>query len=84
MNNNLQHINIYNFKTESGVVIKKIPLSYQLFGKNIGTAPVVLVNHALTGNSNVAGKNGWWKELIGKNKIDFKIHVINVTHAKFV
>jgi len=29
----------------------------------------VLVNHALTGNSNVAGEDGWWKELIGENKV---------------
>jgi len=65
----LQHINIQNFKTENGTEIKNIPLSYQVFGKKIGTAPVVLVNHALTGNSEVAGKNGWWKDLVGENKI---------------
>ncbi|MBT8237593.1 MAG: bifunctional aspartate kinase/homoserine dehydrogenase I, partial [Croceitalea sp.] len=26
------------------------------------------VNHALTGNSNVTGQNGWWSELIGQDK----------------
>ncbi|WP_275316161.1 bifunctional aspartate kinase/homoserine dehydrogenase I [Tenacibaculum bernardetii] len=66
---NLAHINIIDFITESDILLNKIPLSYQVFGKELGTAPVVLINHALTGNSNVAGfKNGWWKDLIGQNK----------------
>ncbi|WP_374465554.1 alpha/beta fold hydrolase [Chryseobacterium sp.] len=46
-----------------------IPLSYQLFGKDLFTAPVILINHALTGNSNVSGDKGWWKQLVGKNQI---------------
>lgn len=46
-----------------------ISLSYQLFGKDLFTAPVVLINHALTGNSNVSGEKGWWKQLVGKNQI---------------
>ncbi|MCG8785154.1 alpha/beta fold hydrolase [Tenacibaculum finnmarkense] len=65
----LSHINITNFTTENGLFFDEIPLSYEVFGEKIGTAPVVLINHALTGNSNVANsKNGWWKDLIGKNK----------------
>jgi homoserine O-acetyltransferase/O-succinyltransferase len=47
----------------------KINLSYQVFGQPVGTAEVVLVNHALTGNSNVAGENGWWKSLVGYGEI---------------
>jgi homoaconitase/3-isopropylmalate dehydratase large subunit len=27
------------------------------------------VNHALTGNSQVLGENGWWQSLIGEDKI---------------
>ena len=46
-----------------------IPLSYQLFGKDLFSAPIILVNHALTGNSNVSGENGWWKQLIGENQV---------------
>ena len=64
---NLKYLNIPDFKTLSGKT-KDIQLSYQVFGKRLGEAPVVLVNHALTGNSNVAGENGWWNNLIGEEK----------------
>lgn len=47
---------------------QSVVLSYQTFGKALGTAPVVLVNHALTGNSTVVGENGWWNDLIGDAK----------------
>lgn len=46
-----------------------IPLSYQLFGKDLFTAPVILINHALTGNSNISGDKGWWKQLVGEKQI---------------
>jgi len=46
-----------------------IPLSYQLFGKDLFTAPIILINHALTGNSEVSGEKGWWKQLVGENQI---------------
>ncbi len=57
-----------------GVVLNQggstsIPLSYQVFGPELGTAPVILVNHALTGNSLVAGELGWWNAVIGENKV---------------
>jgi homoserine O-acetyltransferase len=65
----LHHINIADFTTESGALFKTIQLSYQVFGKKLGTAPVVLINHALTGNSNVAGKNGWWQDIVGEEKL---------------
>lgn len=77
MSNKLHHIHLQNFTTASGAHFKTIPLSYQLFGKKLGTAPVVLVNHALTGNSDVCGENGWWKDLIGKDKtIDTNTYTI--------
>ena len=64
----LNEIKIIDFITESGETIRSINLTYQLFGKQLGDAPVILINHALTGNSNMTGKNGWWKEIVGRDK----------------
>ena len=64
----LNEIKIIDFITESGETIPSINLTYQLFGKQLGDAPVILINHALTGNSNLTGKNGWWKEVVGEDR----------------
>lgn len=78
----IQKINIKNWNLEIGKTIENIPVFYQIFGQPIGEFPIVLVNHALTGNSNVIGNTGWWNELIGQNKtIDtdfFTILAINI------
>jgi len=72
----LKSIPISNFITKSGKTVP-ITLSYQIFGQPLADAPVVLVNHALTGNSNVCGQEGWWNELIGDGKcIDTKQYSI--------
>lgn len=63
----LHFITITDYITESGKEIL-VKLSYQTFGKTLHTAPIVLVNHALTGNSNVVGEQGWWNDIIGENK----------------
>ena len=68
MSNKIKYISPFNYKRFDGG-LQKISLSYQIFGKPIGVSPVILVNHALTGNSNVAGRNGWWNKLIGSNKV---------------
>ena len=65
---NLKYLDISNYRTQRGKTLP-IKLSYQLFGKSLEEAPIVLVNHALTGNSNVTGENGWWNNLIGKDKV---------------
>ncbi|MFK5959099.1 MAG: bifunctional aspartate kinase/homoserine dehydrogenase I [Lutibacter sp.] len=65
----LKKIVISNFTPEKGGNPVEINLSYQIFGKELHTAPVVVINHALTGNSEVAGKNGWWCEVVGVNKV---------------
>jgi homoserine O-acetyltransferase len=64
----LNSLNIEQFKTHNSGSYDAIPLSYETFGCTLGTAPIVLVNHALTGNSSVVGENGWWKDLIGDGK----------------
>ncbi len=65
----LKHIAIQNFISEKGDSYPEVNLSYQLFGKELHSAPIVVINHALTGNSNVAGEGGWWNDLAGKNKV---------------
>lgn len=59
---------IQNFITESGAIYPSLPLSFTLSGLPLHTAPIVLVNHALTGNAQVTGENGWWSDLIGDGK----------------
>ena len=63
------HYDLLDFVTSYGVRIPSLRVTYQLFGKPLGTAPVVVVNHAFTGNSQVAGENGWWAEAIGAAKV---------------
>ena len=59
---------IKDFITESGALYHSLPLSFTLSGLPLHSAPIVLVNHALTGNAEVTGENGWWNDLIGEGK----------------
>lgn len=61
----IQEINLENITLPDGSS-HNFRLSWQSFGKELHTAPLVLVNHALTGNSEVAGPNGWWSQLISE------------------
>jgi len=65
----IKYISIPSIVSEKGTAYEDFQLSYQLFGKKLHSAPVVLINHALTGNSDVAGDQGWWKSLVGKGKL---------------
>lgn len=77
LENNPNSITIQNFTTESGAFYAVLNLSFQVFGPVLHTAPIVLVNHALTGNAQVVGENGWWNNLIGENKtIDTHNYII--------
>jgi homoserine acetyltransferase len=41
------------------------------------TAPIILINHALTGNSQVIGESGWWNDIVGVDKtIDTRKYTI--------
>lgn len=63
----LQEIIIPEFRNSAGTV-QKIALTYQVFGQPLGTAPIVLVNHSLTGNSQITGEQGWWNSIVGPKK----------------
>ena len=79
LENKPTHIALQNFTTESGAFYATVNLSFQVFGQALHTAPIVLVNHALTGNSQVVGATGWWNDLIGENKtIDSQKYTILV------
>ncbi|PWB27804.1 homoserine acetyltransferase [Flavobacterium sp. HTF] len=70
-------INIQNFTTENGALYHTLPLSFTLSGLPLHSAPIVLVNHALTGNAEVTGENGWWSDLIGNGKtIDTSLYTV--------
>lgn len=67
-NQMLQKIKIRDFVNSQGVRLPDFDLSYQVFGKPLQTAPIVMVNHALTGNSVVCGEEGWWRDFVGDDK----------------
>ncbi|MBT8183763.1 MAG: aspartate kinase, partial [Eudoraea sp.] len=72
----LEQLTIPKYTAISGVT-QDIQLSYELFGRALHTAPIVVVNHALTGNSNVTGPEGWWSSIIGDGKcIDTKKYTV--------
>ena len=62
---NLKTLTLTNFTTHSGTFYSQFPLHYEHFGADYKTAPVVLVNHSLTGDSSVCGEKGWWSEVVG-------------------
>ena len=70
MNKSIQHRTLKDYTTLLGVYYASLELSYEVFGQPLHTAPVVLVNHALTGNSDVAGEHtGWWKGIVSKGNL---------------
>ncbi len=64
----LHKVQISDYTTIKGEFLNSISLTYEVFGKPLHTAPIVLVNHALTGNSTICGDHGWWNGLVGKGK----------------
>ena len=72
----IREIKIENFQCRSGYRFPGIILTYEVFGiEQLEPNNVILVNHALTGNSEVTGEGGWWQQIIGHGKLintDFK------------
>lgn len=64
----LHRITIPQFENAAGRRLD-VEMTYQVFGQDLGQAPIVLINHSLTGNSSVIGPQGWWNEVVGKEKV---------------
>ena len=65
-----------SFQLQSGGIVP-LTLTYQVFGQPLDNAPVVLVNHSLTGNAEVTGDEGWWRDVIGPEKlIDTEVYSV--------
>ena len=62
----LHEVSIPDFRSERGESYPEVVLSYEVAGPPLGAAPLVLVCHALTGNSTVTGDEGWWNKLISE------------------
>lgn len=75
---NLRIHKISNLKTVNGKNYTDFKITYQIFGRKLHQAPIVLVHHALTGNSDLLSEErGWWKEIVGENKlIDTKHYTV--------
>ncbi|GIZ16448.1 hypothetical protein [Capnocytophaga catalasegens] len=43
-------------------------MQYQIFGQKLGTALLVVINHALTGNSQIMGNKGWRNKAVDYGK----------------
>ncbi len=60
----LTTVDIGAFTTEAGATIPAVTIAYQAWGEFNGDN-LILVEHALTGDSNVAD---WWQDLLGPGK----------------
>ena len=77
MENKPSLIKLQDFTTHNGAFYATLNLSYQIFGADLHSAPIILINHALTGNSQVIGEAGWWNEIVGVDKtIDTRKYTI--------
>lgn len=64
----LPSIRISDFETVQKQRLAPFPLTYEVFGQPLGSAPLVLVGHALTANSTLVGEKGWWEPIVGPHK----------------
>jgi aspartokinase/homoserine dehydrogenase 1 len=77
LENKPTHITLQNFTTYNGAFYASLNLSFQVFGAPLHTAPIILINHALTGNSQVIGESGWWNDIVGVDKtVDVRKYTI--------
>lgn len=64
----METITLSSFTLESGRTLHNLEVVYKIVGQPLGSAPLVVINHALTGNADLASENGWWKEQVGYGK----------------
>lgn len=74
-------LRIPTFDFECGMTLPDVRLAFEAWGAlNEEKTNTVLVCHALTGDTNVAGHNGvpgWWSELVGPGRaIDTETHFV--------
>ena len=68
----LHEVSIPDFRSERGESYPEVVLSYEVAGPPLGSAPLVVVCHALTGNSTVTGDEGWWNKLISEEGLSLR------------
>ena len=61
----IQQISIPVWPLEDNTIVNNIPVTYHQYGLPLGTAPVILINHSLNGDSDCMFH---WDGVIGKNK----------------
>lgn len=64
MTNNRQYVTLGSLPLESGDRLPDVVLAYETWGTYTGDN-AVLVEHALTGDSTIAGGEGWWSKVVG-------------------
>ena len=79
----LDHVKIGDFATEAGASIADVTIAYRRWGAFAGDPHgannIVVIEHALTGDSNAAD---WWGDLIGPGKaLDTQQWCVIVTNA---
>ena len=81
--NTLGHQRIGTVHTEAGAEIADVVIAYQRWGElridASGTSNIILVEHALTGDSNAVA---WWPGIIGPGKaLDTDIYCVMCTNV---
>jgi homoserine O-acetyltransferase len=74
----LRSMDLGHFDLELGGHIDNVTLAFRTWGTlNDAGDNAVIVLHALTGDSNAAGPDGWWNPIIGSGKpIDTETHFV--------
>jgi homoserine acetyltransferase len=64
LENKPTHITLQNFTTHNGAFYATPKLKFSGFWCSFAYSPIILINHALTGNSQVIGESGWWNDIV--------------------